>query len=264
MNVSERDLVQAIESSLHVYPPVAGLSDDLGIAGVRGRMTKCSHPLANLVGLADLTSADVSAIIARVRGRYATEGKAFGWMTGPLTRPNDLGRSLIAAGLAEADAIAGMALMDLGTPLAANPAVRIREVGQKEIVAASDMTARAYGLPPEVARFFSELLFAAGDRVPSRGYFAYLDRDEPIGWSFLVYLPHSPIALLGGAATLPEHRGRGVYTSLVARRLADARRDGKQALVIQADRTTSAPICAKLGFRELCALTMYEWTPPAA
>ncbi len=264
MSVSEHELVEAIESSLHVYPHISGLSEDLGIPGVRGRVTKCSHPLANLVGMADLESGEADATVARVRDRYAREGKAFGWVTGPLTRPRDLDRSLVAAGLAEADAIAGMALTDLGTPIAANPSVRVREVGSREMAAASEMTARAYGLPPDVARFFDDLLVAAGDRVKSRGYFAYRDGDEPIGWSFLVYLPSSEVALLGGAATLPEHRGHGVYTSLVARRMADARRDGKQALVIQADRKTSAPICAKLGFRELCALTMYAWTPLAA
>ena len=62
---------------------------------------------------------------------------------------------------------------------------------------------------------------------------------EPVGWSYLVYLPDSPIVLLGGAATLPEHRGRGIYSALVAKRLADARADGRTAAVIQAVRSTS-------------------------
>jgi len=49
----------------------------------------------------------------------------------------------------------------------------------------------------------------------------------------------------------------------VKRRLDDARADGREAAVIQADRNTSAPICAKLGFRELCSLEVYVWSPPA-
>ena len=117
--------------------------------------------------------------------------------------------------------------------------------------------ARAYGLPLEVAKFFNEVLAASATRIKARGYFGYRDGGAPVAWSFLVYLPDSPIVLLGGAATLPEHRGHGLYTALVARRLADARADGRTAAVIQADRATSAPICARLGFRELCSLDVF-------
>jgi predicted GNAT family acetyltransferase len=65
--------------------------------------------------------------------------------------------------------------------------------------------------------------------------------------------------LLGGAATLPEHRGRGIYSALVAKRLTDARAHGRTAAVIQAVRASSAPIVAKLGFREICSLDFYAW-----
>jgi hypothetical protein len=61
---------------------------------------------------------------------------------------------------------------------------------------------------------------------------------------------------------VPEARGHGVYSALVKRRLADARADGREAAVIQADRDTSAPICAKLGFRELCSMEVFAWMPP--
>ena len=122
------------------------------------------------------------------------------------------------------------------------------------------MMARAYDMPEEVARFFNVLLAMTDSKVKNRGYFAYVDGgSEPVAWSYLVYLPDSPIVLLGGAATVPEHRGRGIYSALVAKRLADARADGRRAAVIQAVRATSAPICAKLGFREVCGLEFYAW-----
>ena len=65
----------------------------------------------------------------------------------------------------------------------------------------------------------------------------------------------------GGSAVMPSHRGRGVYRALVARRLADARRDGAEAAVIQAVRSTSAPICVGLGFEEVCAQELWAWSP---
>ena len=122
------------------------------------------------------------------------------------------------------------------------------------------MMARAYGMPPEISALFVRLV-SGSPNLKSRAYFASINGGPPVAWSYLVYLPSSPIVLLGGAATLPEARGKGIYSALVKRRLDDARRDGREAAVIQADRDTSAPICARMGFRELCSLEVYGWLP---
>jgi len=260
LTVAEDTLIHAIESSLQVYPPVSGLSEDLAVKGVRGRVTDLSHPLANLVGMADIAPDDVDATLKMVRNRYSRGRKAYGWVTGPLTRPHDLGERLVASGLKKIDEMAGMVLSDLAVPIAVDPKIEIREGTLHEAQAASAMMARAYDMPEEVARFFNVLLAMTDSKVQNRGYFAYVDGGtEPVAWSYLIYLPDLPIVLLGGAATVPEHRGRGIYSALVAKRLADARADGRSAAVIQAARSTSAPICAKLGFREVCGLEFYAW-----
>ena len=257
--IADRDLVEAIESSLHVYPARAGLSEDLDVPGVRGRVTALSHPLANLVGLARLDEETADATIERVMQRYAREHLAFGWVVGPGTTPPDMKRRLLRSGMDTIAHLAGMALTDLDAPIETDPAVEIREVTPEEAGAESEMMGRAYGMPSEVAEMFTRLL---GSRsVRSRGYLASVAGGAPVAWSFLVYLPGSPIVLLGGAATLPESRGKGIYRALVKRRLDDARADGREAAVIQADRDTSAPICAKLGFRELCSLEVLAWSP---
>ncbi len=254
--IVERDLVEAIETTLFLYPAVHGLVQDLGIPGLRGRITKVSHALANLCGDARFSERESEAMIEKVRQRYGD--LAFGWVTGPSTRPADLPRRLEDAGLNHADSLAGMTLTDLATPIAANPSVRIEETSMRDALVETEMMARAYGLPLEVMRVFNEYLAAAATRIKSRGYFGYVDgSDKPVAWSFLAYIPDSPTVLLGGAATLEEYRGQGLYTALVARRLADARADGRTAAVIQADRRTSAPICANLGFREICGLEFF-------
>jgi GNAT superfamily N-acetyltransferase len=260
LSVAEDALIESIESSLQVYPPVSGLSEDLGVKGVRGRVTDLSHPLANMVGMANIAPDDVAPTLKMVRNRFSGGRKAYGWVTGPLTRPSDLGQQLVASGLKKIDEMAGMVLTDLAVPIAVDPKVEIREGSLHEAQAASEMMGRAYDMPEEVARFFNVLLAMTDTKVKNRMYFAYLDGGpDPVGWSYLVYLPDSPIVLLGGAATLPEHRGRGIYSALVAKRLADARADGRSAAVIQAVRSTSAPIAAKLGFREVCGLEFYAW-----
>ena len=76
-------------------------------------------------------------------------------------------------------------------------------------------------------------------------YLAYAgESPEPIAWSGSLFLPGVPIVVLQGAGTLPEHRGQGIYHSMVAQRLQDARERGMQAAVMQANRETSAPIAA--------------------
>lgn len=257
--VVERDLVDAIESTLFVYPAVPGLMQDLGVPGLRGRVTKVAHPVANLAGNAMFSEREADALIAKVRRRYGQ--LPFGWVTGPATRPADLPRRLEAAGFVHAESLAGMALADLSTEIAVNPRARVWEATFDEARAQNEMMARAYGLPTEVMRFFNELLGATADRIRSRWYFAGLD-DEPVAWSYLTYVPDSPIVLLGGAGTLEDHRGHGLYTALVAKRLADARSDGRTTAVVQADRKTSAPICAKLGFREVCGLEIFATQQP--
>jgi GNAT superfamily N-acetyltransferase len=254
--VAERGLVEAIESTFFIYPAVHGILQDLGIPGLRGRITKVSHPIANLCGDARFSERESEAMIEKVRQRYGD--LAFGWVTGPSTRPADLPRRLEDAGLTHAASLAGMTFTDLATPIGANPNVRIEATSMKDAHAESEMMARAYGLPIDVMRVFNEILAAAAERIKSRAYFGYVEgNDSPVAWSFLLYLPDSPTVLLGGAATLEEYRGNGLYSALVARRLADARADGRTAAVVQADRHTSAPICAKLGFREICGLEIF-------
>ena len=70
-------LVDAVERTRFVYPEVAGLPTDLRVQGVVGRSSPVSHPVANLVGCADLDDVDADATIAAVRDAFelATPGR---------------------------------------------------------------------------------------------------------------------------------------------------------------------------------------------
>jgi len=248
---------------MFVYPEVPGLVTDLRVPGVVGRESPVSHPVANMVGCAALDDADADATIAAVRDRFAAQAKSFGWITSPTTRPGDLPQRLVEAGLVKADELAGMILTDLATPIRANPEVEVRAASVAEQRRAIPMTATAYGLPPDVAEWFAEALIAAPPPFRFEMYHAFLPgHDGPVAFGNLVYVPGTSIVLLGGAATVSDMRGHGIYTSLVARRLADARAAGADAAVIQAVRGTSAPVCAKLGFKEIVPLDFYAWVPP--
>ena len=263
MTASTDQLLDAVERTLFVYPEVPGLVSDLRVPGVWGRESPVSHPVANLVGCADLDEANADQTITAVRDRFAAQKKAFGWITSPSSRPRDLSERLVAAGFVKADELAGMVLTDLALPIRANPEVEVRPASVAEQREAIPMTASAYGLPFDVATWFTEVLIQAGERVRFEMYHAFLPgHSGPVAFGNLVFIPGTSIVLLGGAATVSDLRGRGVYTSLVARRLADARAAGADAAVIQAVRGTSAPVCAKLGFKEILPLDFYAWVPP--
>ena len=73
----------------------------------------------------------------------------------------------------------------------------------------------------------------------------------------MFYLAQQAIVVLDGSAVLESHRGQGIYKNLLARRFADAQTAEMQIATIQALRTTSAPIVARLGFVECCSITLY-------
>jgi GNAT superfamily N-acetyltransferase len=261
---SPADLLHAIETGLYVLPEVpGGRLTHLSVPSLLGRVTECAHPLANLVGAATFpdgtaANAGIAEIVRLAEGR----GLPFGWVLGPSGTPADLRERLGAAGFAPAGVtMAGMVLRDLGAAPPAQDGVTVREVGPEAAPVLAPLMAEAYGLPADVAE-----LLAASAFMPSphwvRAYFAYVPGETaPVACGLGTYLADSDIFLLGGAATLPAHRGKGTYRALVARRLADARAEGRTAAVIQAVRETSAPVCARLGFEEACELEMYVYLP---
>ena len=262
MPVTRAQLLEALETSFFIYPETPGLLTRVPVHGVRGRVTPLSHPLLNLVGAASLDERTADQAIREVHQYFVQEQKAYGWLTGSHSRPADLPARLRSAGLTEAAALAGMALMDLSQAVPSNPDVSVCEVPAGEFRAHSALLAESYGLPGEVAAYLTEMLAQAGDVLRGRAYLAYVrGHDAPVAFGNLFHLPGSALVLLGGAATLAAYRGRGVYSSMVARRLADARADGAEAAIVQAVRDTSAPICASLGFEEIGALEMFAWSP---
>jgi GNAT superfamily N-acetyltransferase len=88
-------------------------------------------------------------------------------------------------------------------------------------------------------------------------YAAYVD-DQPVSSAWITFHPGSQFAGLWGGATLPDYRGRGIYTALVAARLQEACRRGVRFLTIDAS-PMSRPIVQKHGFRLLTNTYPCKW-----
>jgi hypothetical protein len=158
--------------------------------------------------------------------------------------------------------LAGLVRTDLDVAVPAPGALTAKAVDFDTFEAAAEVVAAAHGTPLSTQRWTNAMLRASEAPgfhvVPYLGY----DGHEPVAYGMSTYDPIRRMLLLGGAATLSTHRGRGLYSLLVLRRLADAHRAGMRAAVVQARRTTSAPILAQHGFRELMPIQGYVWRPP--
>ena len=258
MSIDEHTLLWALETSAFLVPELPGRVERLEVPGVQGRITADSDPFANLVGAATLDEGNADETIRQVCEIYAGWNKEFGWLVSPLSTPFDLPGRLEGAGLVKSVEMAGMVCTDLGRPIAANPAVYVHEATADDVEAAIHTLADAMEIPADRAYAMTEALFFSPEPIVRRVYLAFVEGvDYPVATAGMLYLPDQPIALLLSSATLPDFRGYGIYTSLMARRLADAHQDGIEAAVIQAVRATSAPICRKLGFVEIMPMELY-------
>ena len=148
-------------------------------------------------------------------------------------------------------------LTDLHRDIRCNPSVTVRPATSADRDDVIRLYTAAYPMPEQLSAVFCDLfpLIECGSH-----YLAFLDGVEgPVSVSSMFSRKGSSIAILQGAATLSEHRGRGIYTSMVAARVAAARAMGKDTAVMQGDRKTSAPIAAKIGFKEVCSIDFYVW-----
>ena len=138
-------------------------------------------------------------------------------------------------------------------PIRVNPSVTVEEITDLAVALAhAPLLAAALGCRRRGPAYHGNLQPRENGR--SRTYMLAVVDGATAALAVGTYTDGDPILQLSGAATLPDYRGRGIYTALVARRLADARAAGREAAVIGPNRTTSAPICATLGFEELCGL----------
>ena len=94
-------------------------------------------------------------------------------------------------------------------------------------------------------------------REKEASFLARLD-GQPVAYGRL--LLEGGVAYLGGSGVLPEVRGRQVYSTLLRRRLEEARARGYHVAAINAE-PMSRPIVAKYGFKEYARSYIYGWMP---
>lgn len=254
-------LLESIELGLFLLPEMPGVIDKLPFEGVHARVTRVSHPLANIVGAARLSRSEVPPTVRRVTALFADAGRSFSWRVGPSTRPKDLGRELRKSGLTRGPSLSAMTLTNL-TRAPNLGKITVRQAVPGDAAVVEDLIANGYPVPAALARVLSRA-FLQDARAANPTVRAYLasesEREPPVAIGTMFRFADRPVVMLGGAATLPGYRGRGIYAALVEHRLRQASRCGARAAVIQAVRDTSAPVCRKLGFVEVGDIETFVW-----
>ena len=258
MTASEKSILHALENSMFMFPEMPGHWDLPTFPGLRAHATpEVSHPYGNMVGVSTLTQENADSVIAQVQNFFAKRSHVVGWWLNPSSTPVDLVSKLEAAGFTKVIEQAGLVLTDMQRDMRCNPLVTVRKATRADRDTLIRLYTTGYPVPEKWSAIYCDLLWRVEN---GNHYLAFLDGvKEPVSVSSMFTPPNSTIAVMQGAATLSEHRGHGIYTTMMAKRLTDARALGKDTAVLQGDRKTSAPICVKLGFKEVCSIDFYEW-----
>jgi GNAT superfamily N-acetyltransferase len=215
-------------------------------------------PGMNFVSYGRLDAATLDDDIAEQVAYFRQWDQPFSWHVYAHDQPANLAERLVAHGF-ELDDQADVMVLDLQSPPAALLAplqVAIRQITQREQL--SDVIGvmeRVWGGD------FGWIWRRLGGHMEIPGYLNIYMADvdgQPASAAWVYFYPGSRFAGLFGGSTVPELRGRGLYTALLAARAQEAIRRGYRFLTIDAGEM-SRPIVAGHGFQQLTQVFDYLW-----
>lgn len=229
--------------------------------------------LPELVRYVDLVGTSSAVIFSRLsadtadsaiqeqRAYFASLNHDFEWKTYAHDQPPDLTQRLAAHGFAvdETEAIMVLDLQPTEPLPQPPPSVTVVQVHHRETLGdVAEIRRLVYGddRPDHVERLAREM---EEDPEYLSVYVAYVHA-EPAACGWIRFPKTSAFASLWGGSTVPELRGRGLYTALLYARIQEARARGWRYLTVDA-RHMSRPILEKRGFQLLTSATACTWSP---
>lgn len=186
-------------------------------------------------------------------------GHSFEWKVYSHDQPPDLKERLAARGfeVGEDEAFLVLDILTKQAEFKAPLKADVRRITTPDNL--SDLLAIEQGVWAESDREFHKELAHVLQHAPETIgiYVAYVD-DKPVSSARITFSEGSPFAGLWGGSTLPEYRGRGLYTALIAARAQQAMERGVRFLTVDA-LPTSRPILERRGFRFLASTNPCLW-----
>jgi len=183
------------------------------------------------------------------------------WWTGPMTRPENLGESLLAAGLQhgfEATAMAADLAQIEQEPLAFEHAVFEVE-SEDQLRSWADVMTSVYEFPEFAIAPWKRMLLhlGFGSSEPMRHFMATVD-GKPAACSTLFLA--GGVAGVSSVATYPQYRQCGLGSAVVQMALIAARNLGYEVGVLFASEAGNR-MYRRMGFHEVGKGNCYIWSP---
>ncbi|HYE84898.1 MAG TPA: GNAT family N-acetyltransferase [Vicinamibacterales bacterium] len=215
-------------------------------------------PLFNSVMRARVGEDDADALIDGRVAACRDRGVPMLWWTGPSTSPGDLGQRLLDRGFLLEPATGMTATLD--AQAATDPSVQVERVGdQRTLGEWSHVLCQSFAAPAAFGQALRELANAAGlDEAAPFQHFLARQRGTPVGTSSLFV--GGAVAGIYDVSTLPEVRRRGIGAAITRAAMAEAWRRGCRTAILHAS-DLGLSMYRAIGFRAVCDIGQYVWTP---
>ncbi len=261
---SPHRLAAAVEESIVASIPVFGIQGGYRVdspPGVQQAITAIPAVPGNSVAGAKFEPAQADAAIEQIISDCRARGVCIDWWVGPLTQPADLGSRLAAHGFSQADNIPGMAvdlekLNELPVPDGLTVQLARGEAGWRQW---TNACLRAWemdrALDDENEPWYKMLQAADPDVL-----FAYSGwlAGKPVAVSIMIL--GAGVAGIHFVETRKDARRKGIGARMTLEPLLEARRLGYRIGVLSASEMGFS-IYRKIGFEEVCRLSLYSWEP---
>ena len=211
-----------------------------------------------LIVYSELTGGNAVDVIEEQLAFFRRKGRSLAWMVYRHDPPADLATLLAERGFTPqaAQAVLVLELQPLpALPEKTEHAV-VRVVDSEGLQAVASIQEQVWGEPQS-----SDDMVRLAKRIGESqdAFFLFLAHvgEQPAATAHLTIHPGTAWAGLGGAATLPEFRRRGLYRSLLMRRLRQAQQAGVRFLEAEAS-PMSQPALQAVGFVHITDCRLYD------
>jgi len=268
VSMSDEEINRLFASALYIYDPrewLPPLANRLSSLRLLHGGSDDPHPGSNEVASARWTAEEADVRIKQIIEDHRRREVGFSWFVGPYDAPPDLGERLERHGLVLAGDQAMMArvgLDDLDIPTNSRISIEALDGSDDDAIeAVVQIVGRCFNWTPQQVDdrrvFFFQRLKNPEFREREIQYLARLD-GVPVADALVSF--RGGIAYLNGASTLPEYRNQKIYSTLLRRRLEDARARGYHVAAINAE-PMSRRVVSRYGFKEYARYHIYVWMP---
>ncbi len=207
----------------------------------------------------NLNSTNVEEVIQEQIAHFESKGCNFSWVVFQHDTPANLKDLLLARGFLseEPDAIMILDIEDSSPVLVKPISYDVQRISDPDKID-DVLTIRQQVWQSDYSSMAQSLTKRLVESPESLGLYVAYVNGKPVSTAQISFYQKGHFAGLVQAATLPEYRGRGLYTALVATRIQEAKQRGIR--FVDADASPmSCTILEKLGFQWLTETYSCEW-----